>query len=504
MTPRVRRPVALLSLLASLGLLLSACTQPTSLPTSAKPVVLDIGATGEPLGLDPSTVSGAGTPFVLLYNVYETLVRLDSEGTIRPLLAREWNVSSDNLVYTFTLDREATFASGQPVNADAVVASFQRILDGTGSDTILAQMAPVESVVALDETKVEVTLAAPSNQWLYDMTGPAGIVYDPAGLTTIDTVPAGSGPFTFAEWEQGSFVKLERNDSYWGTEPRVNEVYFRYYADPNAMNTAMLSGQLDVISNLTVPESIDQFADTEQFKVLEGTTDGEVVLGFNHDTEALQNLQVRQAINYAIDREALVEAIWGGKGMLIGSMVPPTDPWYKDLSQTYPYDPERAKQLLAEAGYADGLTLRLRVPNLPYGPTAGRFIATQLREVGIEVELDELEFPARWLEVVFTQGDYDMTIVAHVEPRDLAKFADPTYYWHYDNPQFQDLVAEADAGTTDEQAQKLRQAAQLLADDAAADWLFLLPNLIITTTEVSGIEANATNLSFDLTHVSKR
>lgn len=495
--------VLLLLLSAVVGISLMGCTNQEPGPQN-DPIQLNVGATAEPLGLDPATVSGAGTPFVLLYNVYETLVRLDADGEIRPLLATEWEISDDNTVYTFVLDSGAEFASGTPVTAEAVAASFQRILDGTGTDTIEAQMAPATEVVALSETQVQVTLSEPSNQWLYDMTGPAGIIYDPEGIENLEEVPAGSGPYTFIEWEAGTYIQLDRNVDYWGTGPRVDEVFFRYYDDANAMNTAMLSGQLDVISNLTVPDAIDQFSDTETYTVLEGTTDGEVVLGFNHRNEALQDQRVRQAINYAIDRQELMDTVWGGYGTLIGSMVPPTDPWYEDLSNTYPYDPERAKELLAEAGLAEGLTLRLRVPNLPYGPTSGRFITAQLEEVGITVELDELEFPAQWVEQVFTNSDYDMTVVAHVEPRDLVMFANPEYYWHYDNPEFADLVAQADAGTTDEQTELLRQAAQLLADDAAADWLFLLPNLIITTNDVSGIQANATNLAFDLTAVSKK
>lgn len=501
MVPR-RTPGATLTLLTTAALLLAGCSQPAP-SEEQEPVVLEVGATAEPVGLDPSTVSGAGTPFVLLYNVYETLVRLDAEGGIRPLLAQDWTVSPDNTTYTFNLDPQAAFASGAPVTAEAVVTSYERVMDDEAiTDQISSKMGPVESIEALDEDTVEITLSRPSNQWLYDMTGPTGIVYDPEGLETLNEQPAGSGPFTFAEWDQGSHLKLDRNPDYWGTDSRVDEVWFRYYADPNAMNTAMLSGQLDIISNLTTPQSVDQFADEERFTILEGVTDGEVVLGFNHRTEALSDLKVRQAIMHAIDREALLETVWGGKGTLIGSMVPPTDPWYEDLSDAYPHDPERARELLAEAGYETGPTLRLRVPNLPYGPTSGRFVAEQLRAVGMDIQLDELEFPARWLDLVYTKGDYDMTIVAHVEPRDIDNFANPDYYWGYDNPEFAGLLEEADAGTPEEQVELMEEAARMLSEDAAANWLFLLPNLIITTTDVTGIAANATGLSFDLTSVA--
>lgn len=503
---KARRPLrstaAWVCLVAVAAVALTACSRPEPSP-SKNPVVLNVGATLEPEGLDPATVNGAGTPFVLLYNVYETLVRIDGEGEIRPLLARDYELSEDRLVYTFNIDPSAEFASGDKVSAEAVVESLERSRDGEGvTNQITSKLESVSSIEALDEDTVEVTLAAPSNEWLFDMAGPAGIVYDPAGMDTLADEPAGSGPFKFDEWSTGEFVKLTKNEDYWGTNVRVDDVFFRYYADPNAMNTAMLSGQLDVISNLTVPQSIEQFSDTERFTVKEGTTDGEVVLGFNHDNEALANLQVRQAINHAIDREALVDAVWGGKGMMIGSMVVPTDPWFEDLSGTYPFDQDKARELLKEAGYESGLTLRMRVTTeVPYAPSSARFVAAQLAEVGITLEVDEIDF-AQWLNEVYGQGDYDLTIIAHVEPRDISNFANPEYYWHYDNPEFAELIAEADVAPVEEQVDLMKEAARKLAEDAAADWLFLLPNLVITTNDVSGIQVNSTGLAFDLTTVA--
>ena len=398
--------------------------------------------------MDPATDTGAGTPFVLLYNVYETLVRIDEKGEIKPLLARSWSVSSDGSAYTFKLEPNATFASGKPVNAAAVIASFERTRDGENTTEVLKkQMSHVKEMRAVDERTVEVSLTGPSRRWLYDITSTAGIIYDLSSEQNLSEQPAGSGPYVFSRHDIGSVVSLARNKRYWGTGPRVDEVNFRYYADANAMVTAMLSGQLDIISNLAVPQSVSQFSDASRFKVLEGTTNGEVVLGFNHSNPALSNLKVRQAINHAIDRRAVLDSVWGGKGTLIGSMVPPTDPWYEDLSNTYPYDPAKAKQLLEEAGYASGLTLRLRVPTLPYGPPIAKLIAAQLRAVGIEVNVEELDF-STWLSQVYTQHDYDMTVVAHVEPWDLPQFANPNYYWKYNNPQFAELINKADAAPT--------------------------------------------------------
>ena len=484
------------------ALTLAACTRPTP-PDVDAGRELNVGATAEPDGLDPITVSGAGTSFVLLYNVYETLVKIDSEGAIRPLLATDWTISDDRLTYTFTLESRARFASGAPVNADAVVKSFDRARGEGATDQIRAQWAAVESVEATGDHTVEVKLSTPSNMWLYNITGPAGLISDPTATGDLNATPAGSGPYKFKRWDQGSLVQLEANSGYWGTPARFSPVNFRFYTDPNTMTTSMLSGQLDIISNLTTPQAIDQFSDTSKYTVHEGATQGEVVLGFNNATPALADLLVRQAINHAIDREALVESAWGGKGQLIGSMVSPTDPWYEDLSQAYPFDQAKAKQLLSEAGKASGLTLRLRVPNLPYATASARVISAQLAEVGITAKVEELEFPT-WLDQVYAKHDYDMTIVAHVEPRDIVAFGVEGNYWGFNNPEFNALLASADEGTQEEQVADLKAAAKLLSDQAAADWLFLLPNIIVTTPEISGVQENATSLSFDLTTLAAR
>ena len=507
-----RRPLGWVGVVIAFALTLAACTPSNPQPPTARgssaaaPLptkVLNIGATAQPLSLDPSTDSGAAIPFVLLYNVYETLLKPDGKGGYTPLLAKKWDVSEDRLTYTFHL-AEATFASGTPVNAEAVVKSLRRVKAGAPVLEVLTkQMAPVETITATDDKTVTIKLSQPSNDWLYAMASTAGIIYDPAA-TDLKKQPAGSGPFLFKEWRKGESLTLARNDAYWSTPTTVRGAVFRYYSDPNAMTTAMLAGQLDIVSNLTSPDAIGQFSDPTRYAVLEGRTSGEVVLGFNHSAEAMKDLKVRQAINYAIDRKALLNAVWGGKGDLIGSMVPPFEPWYEDLSQAYPYDPEKAKALLAEAGHSGGLTLRLRVPTLPYATAAGQYITSQLKAVGINVTLDELEFPARWLDQVYQKADYDMTIVAHVEPRDLDRFANPGYYWRYDNAEFRRLYAEADAATPEQQATLLKQAAKLLSDDAAADWLWLLPNIVITTTEISGVSADAMTLSFDLTRIAAK
>lgn len=472
--------------------------------TTADARKLLIGISAQPQAMDPTSNPDAAIPQVLLYNVYETLVKVDSEGQLRPLVASEWAVSADGLTYTFTLQPKAKFSTGTPVDANAVVASIEHMRSGaTTTDVIKSQMAPIASATATDTHTVTVVLSQPSQAWLWSMASTPGIIIDPTALADMSN-PVGSGPYAFKEWKKDESVALTRNADYWGTPAKFDSATFRYFADANAMNAAMLSGDIDIMSNVAAPQAIDQFSDTSKYTVVEGTSTAEVILGFNHETASLQDLKVRQAIIHAIDRQALMNTVWNGKGMLIGSMVPPTDPWFEDLSSSYPYDPEKAKTLLKEAGYETGLTLRLRIPTLPYAPASATFITSQLKDVGIKVVTDELEFPARWVDLVYTKGDYDMTIVAHSEPRDMDRFADPDYYWHYDNPEYAQLLADADVADEATNVTLMKQAGRILADDAAGGFLFLLPNLVVTTADISGVNPNSTSLSFDLTTLASR
>ena len=503
MTNPRRRFLSLVTAVAISATVLTGCNSEPNTP-SADQKTLVIGATAQPQVLDMTINNGAAIPQALLYNVYETLVEIDSDGNIVPGLAKSWTISEDRLTYTFELNDQARFPSGTPVDASAVMKSFENIRSGSKiNPTLRTEMAVISKITAISDYTLEVKLTRPSNMWLYNIAQHAGIIIDPAKIGDISTSSAGSGPYQIKAWNPGESVILERRDDYWGEKPHFSKVEFRYFSDPSAENAAMLSGDIDIISTVAAPQALQSFTDSSRFTIYEGTTTMEIMLVFNHATAALKNLKVRQAINYAIDRKALVDTIWAGKGMLIGSMVPPSDPWYEDLSNTYSYDPDRARALLAEAGYADGLELRLRVPTLPYATEGARFVASYLEKVGIKVTLDELEFPARWLDVVMGQRNYDMTIIGHAEPRDITRYADPTYYFGYNNPSVQQLVEKADRGTESEQIADMKKVAKILADDAVADFLFLLPSLIVSRTGLSNVPTNANNLTFDVRRISE-
>ena len=463
---------------------------------------LSIGLVAEPANLDFTTTDGAAIPQALLYNVYEGLVQLDQDGEIVPGLAKSWDVSDDGKTYTFELVDDAKFSNGEPFTAEDAKFSIERVKsDWTVS--LKAAMDVVDSVTAVSPTKLEVDLKQPSNDWLYRMTTRIGAMFDQKGVADLANDPVGTGPYDVSKWTRGDSVTLSRNDDYWGEAPYFDTVSLKYFKDPTALNNALLSGTINVIGTVQTPESLGQFEGNDQYQVIEGTTNGEVVLSFNNESGPLATKEVRQAVRYAIDHQALLDTCWAGRGELIGSMVPPTDPWYEDLTGLYPYDPDKARQLLQQSGQA-GETLRLRIPTLPYAVSCGTVVKSQLEQAGFKVKLDQLEFPAAWLTTVFTNANYDMSIVAHVEPRDMgAVFGDPDYYTRYGKPAFRELLAKADQGTPEEQVDHMKQAARMLSEDAAADWLFLLPNLIVADKDIKGLPQNAITENFDLSTLSR-
>ncbi|GAB3411599.1 ABC transporter substrate-binding protein [Flindersiella endophytica] len=462
---------------------------------------LSVGFAAEPLSLDFTSDNGAAIPQALLVNVYEGLVNLDANGDIKPLLAKDWAVSADRKTYTFHLREGVKFSDGKPFTAEDAAFSINRVKTDWKID-IKSAMEVVDSAKAVDPTTLEVVLKQPSNLWLFKMTTRIGAMFSRTGVSGLKTKAIGTGPYIVQRWTRGTSIVLARNPGYWGPKPALDKVTLKYYKDPNAMNNALRTGGLDVVSTLQAPESLSQFSDKSKYQVIEGTTNGEVVLSFNNARPPFTDKRVRQAIRYALDHKAILDTAWAGHGELIGSMVPPTDPWYEDLTGLYPHDPAKARALLRAAGKPK-LTLRLRIPNLPYAVSTAQVVKSQLADVGITAKIEPLEFPAVWLDEVFKKADYDMSIIAHVEPRDITSWGIPAYYWKYDSKPFQELLAKADAGTEQEQVTYMKQAARLLSEDAAGDFLFLFPNLMVATPQVKGLPKNAVSEAFDLTTVSK-
>jgi peptide/nickel transport system substrate-binding protein len=491
-------PVRVLSATVAVAMLVTACSAGSSASTPNDTNAISIGFTAEPANLDFTHTDGAAIPQALLANVYEGLVKLDSAGKIVPLLARAWTVSDDRKTYDFDLQPDVTFGNGEKFTAQDVKFSLDRVKTAW-TISLKSKMDVVDGVDVISPTHVKVTLKRPSNGWLFDMTTRVGAMFSQSGVADLANTPVGTGPYVFASRKRGDSIVLRANTRYWGRKPVYTTVYLKYFKDPTALNNALLSNGIDVISAITTPDSVPQFESDTRFNVLQGTTNSEVTLAFNNARAPLNDKRVRQALTYAIDRKAVMATVGANRGTLIGSMVPPTDPWYEDLSGVYPYNPQKAKELLG----GKHLTLRLRVPNLQYALSAAQVVASELNDVGVTVRIEPLDFPAVWLKQVFTDHDYDMSIIQHVEARDIVTFGNPKYYWGYDNPQIQALITQGDSGTPADQVAAMKLLARTINTDAAADWLFLFPNLIAAKKKVTGLTTNLVGESFDLTGLGR-
>lgn len=457
-----------------------------------------VGLTGEPTNLDFTTTSGSAIPQLLMNNVYEGLVTIDQDGEVQPQLAESWEVSADRTVYTFTLHDGVTFSDGSAFTADDVVASIGRVQDDW-TLSLSSKMDVVERAEAVSDTEVVVTLRHPSNAWLFDMGTSVGAMFPDDLSADLATETVGTGPYTVTEVATGQHVTLTARDDYWGEAPALDEITVRYFADANAQANAVRAGDVDMAYNLQAPDLIAGLEQDERLQVIDGTSTGEVLLALNNAAPPFDDLRVRRAIMYAIDRQAVLDTAWAGHGELIGSMVPPTDPYYQDLTDAYPYDPDRARELLEEAGVED-LSITFDVPTRPYAEAVAQVVVSQLADVGIDATIVPAEFPAVWLDKVFTEHDYQMSVILHTEARDLLTiFGDPGYYIGYDNPRLTEVAEDADQGSPDEYVAGMQEVARMIVDDAASDPLFLFPNTVVADAALEGVAANATTESMDLT-----
>jgi peptide/nickel transport system substrate-binding protein len=289
---------------------------------------------------------------------------------------------------------------------------------------------------------------------------------------------------------QGDRIELTRNDNYWGIAPPITNATFRFISDPTAAFAAVMAEDVDAFAGFPAPENLPQFDADPRFQVIRGNTEGETILSTNNKMPPFDNVLVRQAVAHAIDRQAIIDGAMFGVGTPIGTHFAPHNPDYVDLTGLSEYDPEKAKALLAEAGFADGFTTTLKLPPPSYARRGGEIIASQLRAVGIETEITNLEW-AQWLEEVFKAKDFGLSIVSHTEPMDIGIYANPDYYFQYDNPEFQALMEELNA-TADPEARSemLAKAQTIIAEDYVNGYLFELAWTTVAKADLQGMWAN--------------
>jgi peptide/nickel transport system substrate-binding protein len=460
-----------------------------------------VGMVLEPPHLDPTAGAAAAIDEVVYANVFEGLTRIDQNGGVQPSLATSWTISDDGMTYTFTLKEGVTFHDGTGFDADDVVFTYDRARAEDSTNAQKGIFAPITSVTAVDPSTIEIKIAQPQGDFLFNIGRGDAVIVAPESAETNQSNPVGTGPFKFVQWDQGSRVILEKNPNYTGTPAFMNKATFVFISDPNAAQNAMLAGDVDGFANFPAPESLAIFEADPRYQVVRGSTEGETILSTNNAKAPFNDKRVRQAIAHALDRQAIIDGAMFGYGTPIGTHFAPHHPYYEDLLGTYPRDIERAKALLAEAGYPEGFKATFKLPPPTYARRGGQIIAAQLREIGIELELINVEW-GQWLEDVFKTKNYDLSIVSHVEPFDIGIYANPDYYFQYDNVVFQAIIEKLNVTADEAKREQLARAAQrILAEDAVNGYLFQLAKTGVWNINLDGMWPNSPVEGNDLTAV---
>lgn len=462
---------------------------------------LVLGMVLEPPSLDPTAEAAAAVDEVVYANLFEGLVRIGPNGEVQPALAESWTVSDDGKVYEFKLRTGVKFHDGTDFNAEDAKFSLDRARDEKSTNAQKTLFAAIDTVAAVDPATLKVTLKNPQGSFLYNMGWGDAVIVAPESADGNKTTPVGTGPFKFENWAKGSSITLVRNPDYWGEAVALGKAEFRIVPDAAAAVPAILSGDIQAFPNMPAGDALPQIQADPRFEVVIGATEGETILATNNKKPPFDKLEVRQAIAHSIDRQAIIAAGSSGYGVPIGSHFSPANEAYVDLTGTYPHDLDKARALLKEAGLENGFKATLKLPPPPYARDGGQVVAAELRKIGIELEIIPVEW-AQWLDGVFKQKDYDLTIVSHTEPNDIGIYARKDYYFNYDNPAFDKVMADLDATAEPAKRNELfKEAQKILADDAVNGFLYQLPKIGVWDAKLEGLWENSPIQANDLTKV---
>jgi peptide/nickel transport system substrate-binding protein len=473
-------------------------------PAYAAKTSLVVGMPIEPPGLDPTIAAPVAIREVTWVNLYEGLVRIDRDGRVQPLLAKSWEIAPDGLTYTFHLQSGVKFHDGSAFDSADVKFAFDRARDPKSTNAQKQIFAPIDSIETPDPATIVIRLKQVSGNFLYYLGWGDAVIVAPETAENNKASPVGTGPFKFKSWTRGDRVELTRNADYWQKDKtKLETVTFRFISDAQAQVAALKAGDVDAFPNLGAPELFAEFQKDQRFKAVAGNTEGETVAGMNNAKKPFDDPRVRRALMHAVDRKALIEGAYSGFGQPIGSFFSPNHPAFVDMTGVVPYDPAKAKALLAEAGYGNGLSITIKTPQMAYASRSAELLSAMFAEVGVDLKIIPTEFPAKWIEEVFKNKDFDVTIVSHTEPLDIDIFARDTYYFNYKNEAFKALIADI-AKTTDEKARyaKYAEAQKILAEDVPALFLFQLPKLGVWNAKLKGLWENSPIPSNDVTEAS--
>jgi peptide/nickel transport system substrate-binding protein len=470
-------------LLSSHGFGLAAAT-----PQSGGHLVVAVPL--EPDTFDPHKAVAAATKEID-FNIYQGLISYDTDGGIIPCLAESWDISEDGTVYTFKLRKGVRFHNGRKLTLDDVRFSLERIRDdATGYP--LTWHKNISELAMLDDSRIRITLKEPYAPFLSELAD-AAIIPEEA-VATIATQPVGTGPFKFVEWMTGQHVKLARFDEYWEKGvPYLDLVTFKIIPDPSTAMLNLKAGAVHAIPRLS-PDVAWEVEAAHDLKLLQGPMNLVQLMAINLDREPFTDVRLRQAINYAIDKDLLIEGAAWGFGSKIGSnMSPGMDTYYADLSEHYPYDPVKARTLLAAAGYPEGFPVTLSLPAAyDLHVKTGEMVAAMLQDVGIQAKIELVEW-GTWLDRIYAKRDYELTIVGFtgkLDPHTVLNRYTSDYARNFSNfrhKEYDNLIEEGLKITDLAQRQAIyRRCQEILAEEAVAVYIMDPNDLVAMRNEVSG------------------
>ena len=450
-------------------------------------------------GLDPTMAAAAAIGEIVHYNVLEGLTKINMDGSITPLLAESWAIDPDGRSYTFKLKRGVKFSDGEAFDASDVKFSFERAKAATSTNK--AKKAVFDNISRIDTPDaltVIVVLTQADGNFLFRMGENTAVILDPKSAGGTATKPIGTGPFVFDNWAKGSAITLVKNEGYRAAAGvKMKKVTFRFINDSAAQVAALLAGDIDGMPRFGSIQSLKQFQSDPRFTVVAGGTEGKTIVSINNKKKPFDDVRVRRALAAAIDRKAVIDGSSEGFGKPIGSHMVPSDLGYVDLTSVNPYDPEKAKALLKEAGVATPLNVTLTLPPPGYARKGGEIVAAQLAKIGVIAKIENVEW-AQWLSGPF-KGNFDLTIISHVEPLDFDRYADPAYYWGYNSKAYNDLLAKYNSsGEMKARLKVLGDLQRQLATDSVNVYLYQLPQFAVGKRQLKGLWSSSPIFANDL------
>ncbi len=480
--------------------LIAATAAGTALPAFAQAKKKDsvvLAMVLEPPSLDPTTGASAAIGEVMHYNVFEGLTKINADGSVTPLLAQDWSEAPDGKTYTFRLRKGISFSDGKPMTAEHVKYSFDRAkAPDSKNKAKKAVFDNISLVTAAAPDVVILTLNNPDPNMPFRLGENTAVILHPDTAANAATAPVGTGPYKLQEWKKGSSITMVARDDA-RVKPAIRRAEFRIINDPAAQVAALLAGDVDGMPRFAAFQSLKQFQNDKRFAVEIGSTAGKGQLTINNKKKPLDDVRVRRAIMHAIDRKAFIDGVLEGLGVPIGSHFAPSNVGYVDLTGLYPYDVEKAKALLKEAGVSTPLNLTLTLPPPPYARKGGEVVAAMLAKAGINAKIENVEW-AQWLSGAF-KGNFELTIINHVEPLDYMQYTNKEYYWGYDSKAFDELVKKHASTINAAERMKLWQQLQRhLANDAVNAWIFNPSQAAVGKRALKGMWASSPIFANDL------